>query len=76
MSKSLAEAVAGRVRAELAVLRISGAELARRMEVSQAYVWRRLNGETPFDVADLDRIAALIGVPVDRFLTSERSAVA
>lgn len=69
MRKPLAEHVSDRVRATLAVKRVSGAELARRMEVSPTYVWRRVNGEVPFDVADLERIADLIGVPVGELLT-------
>lgn len=68
MGKTLADTVAERVRAELAVKRVTGAELARRMGVSHAYVSRRLNGHEPFDVAELGEIADLIEVPVDRLL--------
>jgi transcriptional regulator with XRE-family HTH domain len=76
MSKPLPQFVAERVRAELGIQQISGAELARRMNVSQAYVWRRLNGETPFDVAELASLAELLGVPVTRFLPVDIEAAA
>ena len=76
MSKTLAQVVAEQVRAELGVQQVSGAELARRLKVSQAYIWRRINGETAFNVAELEGIAAALGVPVTRFLPADDQAAA
>lgn len=44
--------------------RISGVQLAKRIGRSQAYIWRRLSGETPFDVDDLQALAAVLEVSV------------
>jgi transcriptional regulator with XRE-family HTH domain len=44
------------------------------MGVSQALVSRRLTGEVPFDVAELSRIAEILGVPVSTFMPAERAA--
>lgn len=41
---------------------MSGAELARTLGVSQAYVWRRMSGDLPFSLDDVERIAAALGV--------------
>lgn len=43
---------------------MSATRLARELKVSQTYVWRRLSGETAFDTDDLERIAAVLDVPV------------
>ena len=58
----LRERVAEEVRVLLARKRLSATQLAKRMGVSQAYMWRRLSGETAFDLDDLERIGALLGV--------------
>lgn len=50
-------AVSEPIRAHLAVSRISGAELARRVGIDQASISRRLNGKSPFTVDDLVLIA-------------------
>lgn len=68
MTTSLSETVAAEVRAELARKRVTGTKLASHMNVSHAYVSRRLSGETPFDVNDLDQIAQLLDVPATSFL--------
>ena len=44
-SVSLAQHVARRIQALLDEQNISGSELARRIDVSQTYIWRRLSGE-------------------------------
>lgn len=70
-----AAAVAARVRGVLGELNISGAELARRVGVTQSYMARRLLGRYPFTVTDLMNMADVLGVPVVRFLpTSARAA--
>jgi transcriptional regulator with XRE-family HTH domain len=49
-------------------LRISQRELARRLEVSQPWVQGRLAGDITITVADVERIAAALGVPVTQLL--------
>jgi transcriptional regulator with XRE-family HTH domain len=60
----LRERVAEEVRVLLARRRISASKLARELGVSQTYVWRRLSGETAFDLDDLERISAVLSVSV------------
>lgn len=60
--------VAEEVRALLARRRVSGVKLAETMGRSQAYISRRLNGETAFDLDDLAHIAAVLQVPVSDLL--------
>lgn len=61
---TLSEHVADRIRYQLFLARISAAELARRAGMSQPYVSRRLTGAQPFDLADLERIASVLGVAI------------
>jgi len=60
----LRERTAEEIRSLLARRRMSAAQLGRQMGVSQAYVWRRLSGETAFDLNDLEAIAEILGVAV------------
>ena len=50
----------------LARKRLSASELARRIDVTQPYISRRLTGEIAFDVDDLARIAKALDVPVSQ----------
>lgn len=68
MASNLSEKISSEVRAELARQRLSQAEVATAMGRSQAYLSRRLSGETPFDVDDLDRLTEILGVPVTALL--------
>lgn len=47
---------------------MSGTALATHMGVSQAVISRRLTGEVPFTVAELDEIARILEVPITHFL--------
>src|SRR6266516_3383849 len=67
--------VAEEVRVALARKRMSAAKLGRALGVSQTYVWRRLNGETAFDLDDLERIAAILGVEIASLLPSLASQI-
>jgi len=62
------QAVAGEVRAEAARRRVSQRAIAVALGVSQTAVSRRLNGEIPFDVDELGKVAELLGVPPAQFL--------
>lgn len=66
-------AITERVRATLAELGVSGAELARRMNVKQPYIARRLGGDVPWRAVDLQRAADVLGVPVARFMADAES---
>ncbi|WP_415131755.1 helix-turn-helix domain-containing protein [Microbacterium sp.] len=54
--------VAGEIRAHAARVGLSGRQLAARMGRSQPWMSRRLTGEVPFDVQDLDDVAAVLGI--------------
>lgn len=71
-AESLSATIAKRIRGLLGEQGISQARLARDLGVSQMYVSDRIRigGKTPIDVNDLQRIAALLGVPVIDLLPS------
>jgi transcriptional regulator with XRE-family HTH domain len=64
---TLSSDVASEVRAHLARHRLSGRRAALALGWTQPYMSRRLTGEIPFDVADLEAIADLLGIPVVAF---------
>ena len=51
--------------------RINKSELARRLGVSDVWVGRRLNGQTPIDLRELPRIAVILGVGAMDLLPSK-----
>ncbi|HEX6870170.1 MAG TPA: helix-turn-helix transcriptional regulator, partial [Micromonosporaceae bacterium] len=63
-AQRLRHSVAEEVRVAMVRRKMNGAGLAVAIGRSQAYVSRRLTGETPFDVDDLERIAVVLGVDV------------
>lgn len=63
--------VAAVVRAELARQRVSGAELARRINRSQSSIARRLAGDIPFDINELTLIAEQLGMTVAELTANE-----
>lgn len=67
-AQTLTAAIAEEVRALMGRRRISGAEMARRLGVSQMWVSDRLRATTAFTVTDLERIAGLLGVAVTELL--------
>jgi len=69
---STQELVAAEVRAELARQRWSGRRAARALGWSQPYLSRRLNGDTPFDVADLAALARLLDTEAAAFFPQIR----
>lgn len=70
MTTNKAEAVGATVRAELARKRISQTTLAERLHLSQTAVSRRLTGKKAFDVAELQVIAEVVEVPIDRLVAA------
>jgi transcriptional regulator with XRE-family HTH domain len=76
MSMSLADAVSSEVRAEMGRQRVTGAQLARELAVSQSYVSRRLTGVKEFEMAELERIAVLLGLPGNHFFARAAAVIA
>lgn len=74
MEQTTTERTAAVVRAEVARRKIRTAELAALLDLSRTTVWRRLNGEYPFDVAELAAIAAHLDVPIGTFFATEDAA--
>ena len=56
--------VAAEIRAQMGRLNVNRAEVARRLEVENSWVGKRLNGQTEISVTDLYRIAAALQVEV------------
>ena len=61
--------VAGNFRAEMARARRSARQVALGLGESHTWVNRRVNGVMPMSVDDIERIAAFLRVPIDRFVT-------
>jgi transcriptional regulator with XRE-family HTH domain len=72
---SLREHVAEEVRVALARRRMSASRLAKELGVSQTYVWRRLSGETAFDLDDLEKIAKVLRVSIVDLLPKASTTV-
>lgn len=64
MRSLLAEQVAATVRAELARQRKTQRDLAAALGISQQTVSRRLAGETPFAIDEIEAAARFLGVSV------------
>ncbi|MEV6798508.1 helix-turn-helix transcriptional regulator [Micromonospora rifamycinica] len=63
----LRDSVVVAVRVEMARQRMSQTKLAELTGCTQAYISRRMTGETPFDVVDLEKVARALNVPVAAF---------
>ena len=74
MTQTLAEFVAGQLRAEMARRQMSKAELARKLEVDETWVGRRMLGKAHITVGDLERIANAMELPVSFFVRDEVAA--
>ena len=72
--ETLTQAVARRLRGQLAELRISQHELAEITGWGRMYVGRRISGETPMDTADLEQIEDLVGISARYLVTGEPPA--
>ncbi len=78
LTTGLTHRVAAEIRAELARQQMSQREFARKLGIDPALVSKRLAvapGRS-WTVDELDRIAIVLGVPVDRFLTGPTPAPA
>lgn len=68
---TLSQAVADRIRVELARQKISGRELARLMEVSPGWVNDRMTGKTVITVNDAQAFADALGIRLGPLLGVE-----
>lgn len=59
--------VGNAIRAEMARTRVTQALLAAHLNLSQAAVSRRLNGDVGFDAKELAIVARVVGKPVSIF---------
>lgn len=64
--KTMAEVIAAEIRAEMARQGISQRELGERLGFTQAGVSRRLLGQKPLEVDDVERIAEALGVSMQQ----------
>jgi transcriptional regulator with XRE-family HTH domain len=62
------EGIARAIRLELANQNIPAAELARRAQIDDSYLSRRMTGAAAFTAEDLAIIAAALGVPAAQLL--------
>ena len=68
--------IASNVRAQLGRKQRSGANVAKSLQKSQAWMQRRLSGQVPFDVAELEMVAAELGVPLSDLISDDERASA
>ena len=72
--RTLSDRIAEEIRVLLTRRRMSGRELARRLDVSPGWVSYRLSGEQEIGTNDLQRIAAVLGVSASDLLPSTRAS--
>lgn len=68
MTEPLPERVAGEVRAEMGRQRLNQRQIAEALGITQGAVWKKLDGRTPFRLAELETLADLFQVPVVQLL--------
>lgn len=74
---STTESIAAEVRAELARARRRSKDVAQVLGCSPSAASRKMNGKPAFTVADLNRIAEMLGIDATRFYSADpASAVA
>lgn len=64
----LQELIAGEVRAAMGRRRVSGVKLAQQLGVSRAFVWRRMQDETAFNLDDLEALSLVLDVTLEQLL--------
>jgi transcriptional regulator with XRE-family HTH domain len=69
-TNTTAARVAGKVRAALAEARVSRQSIADALGISLSAITRRLNAEIPFDVAELDKIAERLDLPMNALIVT------
>lgn len=73
-TKPAPERVAAAVRDLTKTARVTQAALARAMQTTQQTVSRKLNGEIPFRLEDLDAVADALGTTPEHLVTRNPKA--
>jgi hypothetical protein len=68
-STPVEQRVAAEARAQLARRRISGRQVSAMLGWTPAYVSRRLTGQIPFSLSDLEALAMALDMPISGFIT-------
>lgn len=71
---TLAGQIAREIRAEMGRQGISQGQLADQLGCTQRSLSRRLTGDVPVDVAELEQLADALGVPLSQFLPTPARA--
>lgn len=66
---------AGALRAEMARQKKTSQDLADYLNISQSSANRRMNGQSPIDLDEVDRLARWLDVPVLYFFASRKATV-
>ena len=74
-ARALTAQVARMIRERLGAEELTRADLARRLDVHETWVGKRLKGRTEISLSDLDRIAAALGVTIVDLLPRDRREV-
>jgi transcriptional regulator with XRE-family HTH domain len=74
MERTTTEQIAATVRAELARRGIKRQDFAKALGWQRTTTWRRLRGESAFDVDHLHAIAEYLDVPVSTLLPDRSAA--
>lgn len=69
MASSYSERVAAEVRAEMARQRRTQGDIAAALGWSQQFLSRRLTGDQPFALDEIEALASELGVPISQFST-------
>jgi transcriptional regulator with XRE-family HTH domain len=69
------KAVVRRLREELAGQQISVAEVARRLGTTQQKLSRRMTGQLPWDVEEVDEVCRAAGISFDYVMTGIRAVL-
>lgn len=72
----LALRVAGAIRAEMAWQKLSGVALAAHLDLSAMTVSKRMNGQSPFDLAEFEKVAEWLGLTPSELLSRADREVA
>ena len=73
---AFAVSIADEIRAELARQRKTAADLAIVLGITQHTMGRRLNGQTPFNMIEMSRVAAFLGTSIQTILDRAERPVA
>jgi len=74
MANTFTASVAEEVRAEMGRQRRSGVWLAKASGMSQSKLARRLVGDQPWDLNELEAVAGALNVPLSKLLRWDRTA--